>query len=332
MSLLEFTKKGIYCPRADVYIDPRSRVDKAIITHTHSDHARRGSKFYIAHRNSIPVLKYRFGNRIKFKAVDYGETFSQNGVNISLHPAGHIIGSAQVRLEYKGEVWVVTGDYKLENDGISGEFEPLKCNTFITESTFALPVYKWKSQKEIFKDINRWWEDNRDIGVTSVLLCYSIGKAQRVLYNIDGEIGPVYAHFTTAGVCGAFRKSGVELPSVRVLGEEYPRRGFGGALILAPSFVRRSGWLDNLEPYSLGCASGWMLNGSTRWLSVDAGFALSDHADWDGLNKAVKESCAEKIFVQHGYSSIFTKWLQKQGYDAHELRKKPKGEQIELEF
>jgi putative mRNA 3-end processing factor len=330
MSLLEFTKKGLYCPQADVFIDARSRVDKAIITHAHSDHARRGSKFYIAHRNSISILKHSLG-KIKFKAVEYGESFSQNGVKISLHPAGHIIGSAQVRLEYKDEVWVVSGDYKLENDGISGEFEHLKCNAFITESTFALPSYKWKSQKEVFKEIHHWWKDNVKNGVASVLLCYSIGKAQRVLHNIDRKIGPVYAHHWTASACDAFRKSGVNLPSVRVLGEKFQRKDFGDALVLAPSSVRRSGWLDNLEPYSLGCASGWMLNGS-RWMSVDAGFALSDHADWDGLNKAVKESCAEKIYVTHGYSRVFANWLRNHGYNARELRPKSKGEQIELEF
>src|SRR5438876_1617064 len=206
MPLLEFTKKGIYCPQADVFIDPRSRVDKAIITHAHSDHARRGSKFYIAHRNSIPVLRHTLG-KIKVKSVEYGENFSQNGVRISLHPAGHIIGSAQVRFEYNGEVWVVSGDYKLENDGISGEFEHLKCDTFITESTFALPSYKWQSQKKIFADINRWWKDNSRSGIASVLLCYSVGKAQRVLHNVDGSTGPVYAHHTTAAVCDAFRKA-----------------------------------------------------------------------------------------------------------------------------
>lgn len=328
--LLEFSKKGIYCPQADIYIDPWSAVDKAIITHAHSDHARRGSKHYLAHKLSVPIMKFRLGKDISAVGIDYGKITEINGVNISLHPAGHIPGSAQIRMEYKGEVAVISGDYKLQNDGLTRAFEPVKCHTFITESTFGLPVYKWKSQLEIFSEINNWWKGNKEKGKVSILCGYALGKAQRILYNVDKSIGKIFGHGAITVINDIMRNEGLSLPVINRVEALFTKKDYEGSLIIAPPSVTGNGWLKKFEPYSLGNASGWMnIRGYKRRLALDAGFVLSDHADWNELNKAVAETGAEKIFVTHGYTSVFVKWLREKGYEAYELETMFLGEEIE---
>ena len=194
MQLLEFTDRGIYCPRAGVYLDPWKPVDKAIITHGHSDHAYAGHTHYLCSVEAMPVVRHRLLLPENIQTLRYGETIAINGVNFSLHPAGHIPGSAQIRVEYKGEVWVFSGDYKLQDDGLSTPFEPLRCHVFITESTFGLPVSKWKNQREVFADINAWWRKNREEGKTSVITGYTLGKSQRILRNVDHAIGKIFTH------------------------------------------------------------------------------------------------------------------------------------------
>ncbi|MDQ3020558.1 MAG: ligase-associated DNA damage response exonuclease [Bacteroidota bacterium] len=330
--LLEFTKKGIYCRQANVFIDPWSPVDRAVITHAHSDHARYGSKYYLAHKKSVPIMKYRLGNDIYAEGIEYGIKTEINEVIISLHPAGHVPGSAQVRLEYMGEVAVVSGDYKLESDGLTEAFEPVKCNTFVTESTFGLPVYKWKAQEEIFNDINNWWKRNKENGKTSVICGYSLGKAQRILFNIDKTIGKIFGHGAVTMINEIMINEGINLPAVERVTTLTSKKDFAGSLIIAPPSAIGSSWLKKFYPYSLGYASGWMnVRGAKRRQALDIGFALSDHADWDGLNKAIKETEAEKIYVTHGYTSVFVKWLREIGYDAYELETKFVGENADEE-
>lgn len=329
-NLLEFTDKGIYCPQANVFIDPWYPVDKAIITHAHSDHARFGNKFYLAHKLSVPILKYRLGDDINVEGIEYGNTLNQNGVKISLHPAGHIAGSAQIRLEYKDEVYVVSGDYKLESDGLTEAFEPIRCNTFITESTFGLPVYKWKKQEEIFNDINNWWRSNKEKGKASVLCGYALGKSQRILFNVDKSIGKIFAHGGITNINEIMINEGIHLPMIEKVSLSLSKKNYEGALILAPPLVIGNPWLRKFEPYSLGYASGWMnIRGAKRRQALDIGFALSDHADWNELNQTVKETCAEKVYVTHGYTAVFVKWLRENGYDAEELNTKFVGENEE---
>lgn len=330
--LLEFTKKGIYCPQADIFIDPWSSVERAVITHAHSDHARFGSKYYLAHKKSVPIMKYRLGKDINVEGIEYGVKTEINDVKISLHPAGHIPGSAQIRLEYKGEVAVVSGDYKLESDGLTEAFEPVRCNTFVTESTFGLPIYKWKSQLEIFNDINNWWRRNKENGKASVICGYSLGKAQRILFNVDRTIGKIFGHGAVTMVNELMINDGMNLPSIERVTSALSKRDFAGSLIIAPPSAIGNSWLKKFEPYSLGNASGWMnVRGAKRRQALDIGFALSDHADWDGLNKAVKETGAEKIYATHGYTSVFVKWLRENGYDAYELQTKFVGENADEE-
>lgn len=317
MALLRFTDKGIYCPPARIYIDPWKPVSRAVCTHAHSDHARKGMKHYLAHQDSVPIMQHRLGHAISIRGIGYGEGIDIQGVRVSLHPAGHIIGSAQVRVEYKGEVAVVSGDYKIQDDGFSVPFEPLKCHTFITESTFGLPVYRWQPQAEVIAEINQWWQQNAAENQASLLIAYSLGKAQRVLQNVDRSIGPVFTHGAVENIQQVLRDTGHALEPTRLIDASLPKADSRKALIVAPMAAIGSAWAKKLAPCSLGICSGWMqIRGPQRRRAADRGFVLSDHADWEGLNKAVRATGAEKVYVTHGYSQIFAKWLQEQGLNA----------------
>ena len=328
--LLEICRQGLYCPQGDFFIDPWYPVDKAIITHGHSDHARFGMKKYYSHKITNSILKYRISPGILCEDMEFNKPVNFNGVKVSLHSAGHIPGSAQVKIEYKGEICVVSGDYKTQNDGISGEIEIVKCHTFVTESTFGLPIYNWKPQKEIFNEINNWWKRNQEKGKVSVLTGYSLGKAQRILANVDSSIGKIFGHGSITVMTDAIRKAGLVLPPLQRVTSAMSKSEFKGALIIAPPSALGSPWVRKFEPYSTGNASGWMnVRGAKRWQALDAGFALSDHADWNGLNSVIKETGAENIYVTHGSTAIFTRWLKENGYNAFELLTKFKGESIE---
>jgi putative mRNA 3-end processing factor len=320
MSLLEFTEKGIYCSSADVYIDPWRPVERALITHGHSDHARWGCRRYLCVRSAAPIIRYRLGD-IRLETVAYGERRIINGVEFSFHPAGHIVGSAQIRVAYRGEVWVASGDYKLEADGLSEPFEPLRCHTFITESTFGLPVFDWAPPPTVFAEINQWWRQNRDEGKASVLAGYALGKAQRLLAGLDADIGPVFTHGAVENTNEVLRGQGIALPVATRASTYIDRKMYIGAIIIAPPSALGSPWMRKFRPYSDAMASGWMnLRGARRRRAVDRGFVLSDHADWKGLNQAVEATGAERVFVTHGYSDIFARWLRERGYDARAVR------------
>lgn len=331
MQLIEFTDKGLYVPVADAYIDPWKPVAKAFVTHGHSDHARYGSKSYIASQSALPVIKHRLGSHINAKGVKYGEEISVNGVKFSFHPAGHIIGSAQIRVEYKGEVWVASGDYKVEPDGVSEDFEPVKCNAFITESTFGLPVFKWKPQEVIMDEINSWWRSNQEEGKVSILAAYSLGKAQRIINNVDHSIGKIFTHGAVENVNEVIRKQGKELhETTRVVQGQKPSL-YKGGLVIAPPSAIDSAWSTRFGDFSSCIASGWM---ATRKTSTrrngDRGFVLSDHADWDGLLTAIKETEAEKIFVTHGYTAAFSKYLRSIGYYSAVVETEYSGDDLGL--
>lgn len=317
MSLLKFTPSGIWCEQADVYIDPWRKVDKALVTHGHSDHARPGSRHYLCTELSKPILKHRLGASCDISTLRYGQFVTVNGVKFSFHPAAHIIGSAQIRVEYKGEVWVASGDYKTDDDSISGSFEVVPCNTFITESTFGLPVYQWRPQSEVIGEINDWWRQNKEAGKASIISAYSLGKAQRVLQNVDISIGPVYCHGAVYQMNEVLRQAGIPLREAKHVDDEVGWEDLQGSLVIAPGSAFGSPWMKRFKSYSTASASGWMaLRGRRRWQSVDRGFVLSDHADWNGLNETIKATGCERVIVTHGYTDIFAKWLRELGYDA----------------
>ena len=320
-SLLQFTSKSIYCPPADVHIDPWIPVDRAIITHAHSDHAKPGSKNYLAHKDSEAILRMRLGEDISLQCVNYGETFMINGVQFSLHPAGHVIGSSQVRVEYNNEVWAVSGDYKLEDDNFCEPFEPVRCNVFVTESTFGLPIYKWHSQETVMNDISQWLQRNKDEGKASILMGYALGKMQRILKNLYTGDTPLLAHGAVYSVNERLRAAGFSLPEITLITKETDKKIFRGALILAPPSADGSAWLKKFSPYSIGFCSGWMrVRGAKNRRALDQGFVLSDHADWSGLNAAIRDTGAEKVFVTHGYTSIFSRWLNENNISSAEVK------------
>jgi putative mRNA 3-end processing factor len=329
MALIEFTNKGLYCAAGNFYIDPWMPVDKAIITHAHSDHARPGSNNYLCHIASLPLLKLRLGD-ITADTVEWNYTININGVKISLHPAGHIIGSSQIRIASRDEVWVVSGDYKTEDDGISGSFEPVKFNVFISESTFGLPIYTWKSQKEIFSTIREWIASNKDAGKTSVLIAYSLGKAQRVMQCIREMNIKIFLHGAIWNVYQTLLKAGYDLPDAERVNPETSKENFKDNIVIAPPSADGTPWMKKFSPYSVGVCSGWMqVRGNVRRRNADAGFALSDHADWKGLLDAVKATGAEKVFVTHGFQSAFSRYLNENGIAAAEVKTEYGGEEEE---
>lgn len=329
--MLSFDDYGIYCAQANVYIDPWKPVAKAIITHAHSDHARWGMGSYLAHELAVPVLKLRLGSDIRVQGLCYGEKMIINGVQISLHPAGHIWGSAQVRLEYKGEVWVVSGDYKLQDDSISTPFEALRCHSFITESTFGLPVYHFPAPALVHADINEWWRSNNAEGKNSVLLAYALGKAQRVIAQLDPAIGTIYTHGAVDNINKLYEQHAGSLPDTVRIDSSIDRKAIKGAMIVAPPSAAGTPWMHSLRPYRWGICSGWMqLRGTRRRRGADRGFILSDHADWEQLNTAVTNTGAENIYVTHGYKSVYARWLQTEyGLNATEVDTLYTGEALE---
>ncbi|WP_010521074.1 ligase-associated DNA damage response exonuclease [Aquimarina agarivorans] len=323
--LLIFNNEGIYCKEADVYIDPWRPVDKAIITHGHADHSRWGHKKYITHHTNVPIISHRLGD-INVTGKAYDESFVINNVKFSFHPAGHIIGSSQVRVEHKGEVWVFTGDYKTENDGISAPFEPIKCHTFITECTFGLPAFKWTPQQQVYAAINNWWAANKAEGNTSVLFGYSLGKAQRLLSGLNPEVGKIYTHAAIENMTNVIRLM-VDFPKTHLITRDTTKKELKGNLVLAPPSAHGSPWILKMTPFVTGSASGWMaFRGARRRRAIDKGFVLSDHCDWQGLLSAIKATEATKIITTHGYTDIFSKYLREQGYDARTEKTQYEGE------
>lgn len=312
--LIRFTNKGLYCPRAGVYIDPTRRVKTAIITHGHSDHAKAGHSHYLCHKSSVPILKIRLGNKISIQGVNYAETINCNGVKISLHPAGHILGSSQIRLEFRDQIWIITGDYKLENDGISGEFESQRCTHMISECTFGLPLFQWEKQENIFHNMNNWLEQNRRNHRLSLLSAYSLGKVQRILAGIVPDIVEIYAHPAILDMNKAYQAEGVKLPNCRSLNDLKLNQLRGSALILAsPAQFYKIIKPLNLE-VSLAQASGWLsLQRFRKFGNLDKSFVLSDHCDWNDLNEAIQMSGAHSVYPTHGYTDSFSYWLKSKG-------------------
>ncbi len=317
--MISFTNKGIYCPQGDFYIDPWLPVDRAVTTHGHADHVRWGNKAYLCHELTKPILFQRLGE-LNVETLPYHKKIDINGVKVSLVPAGHVIGSAQIRMEYKGEVCVVSGDYKVEYDGISTAFEPVKCHTFVSESTFGLPIYKWEPQHLIFNQIKDWISDNHDKNKTTVLVAYSLGKAQRIIKGLEG-FGRIYVHNSIANLNDAFLKNGVALPETIRITAEARKEDLQKGIVIVPPALADGKWIKSLTNAATGLCSGWMkVRAGRRWRSADAGFALSDHADWPGLLSAIKATEADKVHVTHGYTATFSKYLNEIGIESAEVK------------
>ncbi len=323
--------EGLYCPPGDFYIDPWRPVARAVITHAHSDHARMGHGHYLAAQPSEGVLRARLGE-IDLQTLAYGERIAHNGVKLSLHPAGHVLGSAQVRLEHGGQVWVASGDYKVAPDKTCAPFEPVKCDVFITESTFGLPIYRWCPDDELFADINDWWGRNLLAGRASVLACYSFGKAQRILSGVDPAIGPIIVHGAVEPLNRAYRAAGVELPPTQMVTDVKDRADLKRALVVCPPSAAGSPWIRRFGDASTAFASGWMqLRGARRRGGWDRGFVVSDHADWPGLMSAIGATGAQRIIVTHGSVPVMVRYLTEQGLLAEAFDTEYGGDAVEAD-
>jgi putative mRNA 3-end processing factor len=313
--VLTFTDRGIYCPAGDFHIDPWRPVPRAVITHAHSDHARPGMGAYLCTDIAAPVMRHRLGD-ITLQTLPYGQTKRIGDATISLHPAGHVPGSAQIRVEVAGEVWTVSGDYKTTDDTLSTPFEPVRSHTFISECTFGLPVFHWPSDATLRADILAWHATNAAEGRFSLLGAYNLGKAQRLLRLIGDATGPILTHGAVEGTTAVLRAQGLTLPPTIPVAEADLKQHKGALVLTVPSALSGP-WANRFGNASTAMASGWMaLRGVRRRRGADRGFVISDHADWAGLNAAIRATGASRVFVTHGYTSSFRRWLSDQGYDA----------------
>ena len=321
--LLEVNAQGLYCAAGDFYIDPWRKVARAVITHAHSDHAKPGSSHYLCSSEGLQVLRARMGKSAIIETLPYGHALTIGDVILSFHPAGHILGSAQVRIEYKGEIWVVTGDYKREADRVCTPFEPVKCHTLITESTFGLPIFNWPTSESVFESIHQWWQAQSALGLNCVISAYSLGKAQRLLSGLHPEMGPIYVHPAIQNMNDAYQRSGIRLPECKTLAEGTIR----GAMIIAPPGTMDSEWGQSFGEVRTAFASGWMAVRNMRNRSLcNTRFVLSDHADWKGLLNSIQESEAQQVLVTHGYTQHLVRYLNENGIVARELKTEFEGE------
>ncbi|MDW3181285.1 ligase-associated DNA damage response exonuclease [Roseobacter sp.] len=329
--VLTFTDRGIYCAAGDFYIDPWRPVDRALITHGHADHARSGHQRYLATNAALPVMRHRLGE-IAAQGVPYGDVVTIGDARVSFHPAGHVPGSAQIRVEVSGEIWVASGDYKTEDDGLSEPFEPQRCHHFITESTFGLPVFRWQPQAQIAREINDWWAACAAAGKTAFLGAYALGKAQRLMTMLNADIGPILTHGAVEATNRVLREQGIDLPDTVHATAEIDPKAHPGALVLAPPSALGSAWARKFGTQENAFASGWMqLRGVRRRRAGDRGFVISDHADWQGLLDTIRETGAENIYVTHGYTDIFTRYLMENGWNARVVPTEFEGETLDTE-
>jgi len=325
--LLTQTPYGFYCPVGDFYIDGQGPIERTIVTHGHSDHAYFGPKTYFATPITAAVMRHRLGEQVSITELSYGQNILFNGVTVSLHPAGHIPGSAQVRIEYQKEVVVVAGDFKRSIDGISTPFEVIPCHTFVTESTFALPIYHWPDQLQIADQLNSWWQSNQQKNKATVIFAYSLGKAQRVLHLLHSEYGPIFCHGAVFAMNQVLSQAGLQLPDAQKVVGPGKNELYHKACILAPPSAYGTPWLKKFEPYSSGVVSGWMtVRGRRRSKTLDRGFPLSDHADWPSLLQTIQETGAQQVIVKHGYTDVLARYLTEMGISAVSLGHSHTGE------
>lgn len=332
-TLLRLTDHGLHCEAGGFHVDPWGPVARAVITHAHGDHLAHGCGHYLTSASGRSVTQRRLGAGASVEALDYGAVRSINGVRVSLHPAGHIMGSSQVRLEHRGEVWVVSGDYKVEPDPTCAPFESVRCHTFVTESTFGLPVYRWPAQREVFDAIHAWWRANQADGRTSLLLGYALGKAQRLLAGLDPSVGPILTHGAVEQMAALYRAEGIALPAtVHALAADRSD-DWSRAIVVAPPGTEQTSWGRRFGDAATAMASGWMrVRGARRRRGVERGFTLSDHADWPGLLEAIAATGASRVWVTHGFTAPVVRWLQEKGLEARAIATRFEGdERIEVQ-
>jgi putative mRNA 3-end processing factor len=314
--LLAEKPEGLQCAAGGFHLDPRLPVPFAVVTHAHADHVAPGCGRYLCAAPSLPLLRHRLGPETVIEGVPYGESRGAGDVRISFHPAGHVLGSAQVRIEHDGFVWVATGDYKREPDPTCAPFEPLRCDVLVTEASYALPIFRWDDPREVMRDIFEWWQGNS--GRASLLFCYVLGKAQRILAGLaELTDRPVYVHGALEPITRIYREAGVRMLPTLPVAETQKGRSFAGELVLAPITARGTTWMRRFGDAESAFASGSMrIRGQRRRRSFDRGFALSDHVDWPGLLQSIEESGARRVLATHGYREALVHYLTDRGTQA----------------
>ncbi|GAA4858533.1 ligase-associated DNA damage response exonuclease [Luteimonas vadosa] len=316
--LVEMRPEGLYCPVGDFHIDPSRPVPRAVVTHGHADHARAGMGRYHVAAAGLPILQWRLGAQ-DYVAHQYGEPFELGGARVSLHPAGHVLGSAQVRIEAGGETWVASGDYKRQHDPTCAPFEVVPCDVFITEATFGLPVYRWPETPEVARELLQWRDECAANGEVAILYSYALGKAQRVLAELAalGDMEPVWLHGAIDAGVQVYREAGIGMVETRRVADASKDADFAGRLVIAPPSAAGSPWIRRFRRAQQGFASGWMrLRGNRRRGNYDRGFVLSDHADWPALLRTVRETGARRVIAMHGNTDALVRWLNEDGVDT----------------
>jgi len=320
-ALIEATDQGLVCAAGDFVIDPWKRTAVALITHAHADHARRVADVYYAAESAVPLLRRRLGDDIDVRGLRFGESLSFNDTRVSFHPAGHVLGSAQIRVQHGDDVWVFTGDFKRDHDPSCEAFELVPCDTLITEATFALPVYRWEPGAVVAREIFDWWQQMKQAERPAVLFAYSLGKAQRVLAELTAFTDEeVYLHGAVHPLTEIYREAGIRMLPGRPIDLSDKGADYRGRLVIAPPGASGSAWMRRFRNASTGFCSGWMrVRGNRRRRGYDRGFVLSDHADWPGLLKTIEECGARRVLTTHGQSSALVRYLREKGMDAAEL-------------
>ncbi len=315
--LLRNTPNGLYCSAGDFYVDPHRPVPRAVVTHAHTDHARWGCRHYLAAAPSEHLLRMRMNDDAEFQFLPYGESITVGGVEVSFHAAGHMLGSAQVRLERQGRIALVTGDYKLGYNPTCEPWQPVKCHLMVTESTFGLPIYHWADWQCEMDAINEWWRRARDQGKCCVLYGYAVGKSQSLLAGLDPQIGPIYTHGAVEKGTDAYRRTGVELPPTTYVGSIEGKHDWKGGMVVAVPSAHGTPWMRKFGRVSTAMASGWMaVRGARRRRAMDRGFVISDHVDWTTLLAAIQQCDPETVWVTHGYTAAVARYLNEKGRHA----------------
>lgn len=326
MTLLQPTERGLYCAVGDFYIDPWKPVRRAVVTHAHGDHLAWGHENYLVATPGRRLAEARLGN-VQVETASYGEQRFMNGVTVSFHPAGHILGSAQVRVEHRGEIWVVSGDYKTDPDVTCAPFDPQQAHVFVTESTFGLPVYRWPATATVRADLLAWVSANRAAGLASVVFGYALGKAQRLLSMLTGFDGPIWTHGAVEQMTRIYRESGISLPQTTPVADAAPDTNWSTGVVVAPPSAAGTPWIRRFGAYHSAFASGWMLvRGARRRRGVDRGFPLSDHVDWPSMMSAIAATGASRIYATHGFTDVVARYLRELGYDAGVIPTRWEGE------
>jgi putative mRNA 3-end processing factor len=326
--MLTETPAGLYCEAGDFFLDPWQSVPRALLTHAHGDHARPGSAAYLCVSDCAPLVRRRFGPEAVVESVPYGQSVTLGRVRVSFHPAGHILGAAQIRIDGPDGVWVLSGDYKRAPDPTCAPFEPVQCDTFVTESTFGLPIYRWDASDVVIAEMLDWWELNRARDLTSVVFCYTLGKAQRLLAELARVTErAVYVHGMMISMIEAYRERAIAMLPTKPLIEQPRGASFAGELVLAPLSARGTPWMRRLGDISDALVSGLMrVRGVRRQRAFDRGFVLSDHADWQAILQTIAETGASRVLASHGHADPLARYLASQGLKSGVIRTAWEGE------